>query len=131
MSGTAAQVATGVPAEKHTARPSGFVEPTRDTTAPQQGSTQPGDGSTVRETTGPDGQPLRVVEVPAQGEQHVPFKDQVVGYAKKTRGAMLGNHELKDHGEQILHGTASVSTPPHEHAHDHGPEHQFDLVDDR
>ncbi|KAG7096004.1 hypothetical protein E1B28_006686 [Marasmius oreades] len=115
MSGTAAQVATGIPAEKHTARPSDVVEPTQITTAPQQGSTQPGDGSTVRETTGPDGQPLRVIEVP--GDEHqVPFKDQVIGYAKKTRGTMLNKPELKEHGEQIIQGTASVSTPPEHHS---------------
>ncbi|KAL0574939.1 hypothetical protein V5O48_007013 [Marasmius crinis-equi] len=95
--------------------PSQVVEPGHSDTAAQQASTQPGDGTNikganVKETTGPDGQPLRVVEVPA--EQHeVPFKDQVIGYAKKTRGTVLNKPDLKEHGEQILQGTATVTTP--------------------
>ncbi|KAF5343256.1 hypothetical protein D9758_013416 [Tetrapyrgos nigripes] len=88
--------------------PSEVVQPTRSTTQPQQGATQPDSGHAIH--TEPDG--TRVVEVP--GPQ-VPFKEQVVGYAKKTRGTLLGNHETKEHGEAILEGKASISTPP---AHD-------------
>ncbi|KAK7468950.1 hypothetical protein VKT23_003449 [Stygiomarasmius scandens] len=88
--------------------PSEVVQPTRSTTQPQQGSTQPGDGTTIH--TEPDG--TRVVEVPPP---HVPFKEQVVGYAKKTRGTVLNHPDTKEHGEAILEGKASIHTPP---AHD-------------
>ncbi|THV02984.1 hypothetical protein K435DRAFT_962655 [Dendrothele bispora CBS 962.96] len=88
--------------------PSEVVQPTRSTTEPQQGATQPGTGSKVH--VEPDG--TKVVEVPAP---HVPFKEQVIGYAKKTRGTVLNNPETKEHGEAILEGKATLHTPP---AHD-------------
>ncbi|KAF7314581.1 hypothetical protein MKEN_00931500 [Mycena kentingensis (nom. inval.)] len=38
----------------------------------------------------------------------VPFKERVIGVAKKTRGTLLAKPELKEHGEKILQGEASV-----------------------
>ncbi|KAJ7367297.1 hypothetical protein DFH08DRAFT_837070 [Mycena albidolilacea] len=38
----------------------------------------------------------------------VPFKERVIGVAKKTRGTVLGKPELKEHGEKILQGEASI-----------------------
>ncbi|KAF8214891.1 hypothetical protein K438DRAFT_765052 [Mycena galopus ATCC 62051] len=38
----------------------------------------------------------------------VPFKERVIGVAKKTRGTLLGKPELKEHGEKILQGEASI-----------------------
>ncbi|KAJ7263177.1 hypothetical protein B0H12DRAFT_1103587 [Mycena haematopus] len=38
----------------------------------------------------------------------VPFKERVIGVAKKTRGTLLGKPELKEHGQKILEGEASV-----------------------
>ncbi|RXW22873.1 hypothetical protein EST38_g2970 [Candolleomyces aberdarensis] len=59
-------------------------------TAPQQASTQPGDGTEVHHT--------------ATGTTTVPFKERVVGVAQKTRGTLLGKPELKEHGQAILDG---------------------------
>ncbi|KAJ7486174.1 hypothetical protein B0H11DRAFT_2017246 [Mycena galericulata] len=59
----------------------------------------------------------------------VPFKDRVIGVAKKTRGTLLGKvyrqtfhlperfdvviqPELKEHGEKILQGEASIHDEP-------------------
>ncbi|ESK95192.1 hypothetical protein Moror_1010 [Moniliophthora roreri MCA 2997] len=101
MSGINAQ--TGAPKP-----PSETVEPTRSDTVPQQGSTQPGDGSTVHE-----GQPQRVVEAPAE-QPHLSFKEQVIGVAQKTRGTVLNKPELKEHGQQVLEGRAPATKPGHE-----------------
>ncbi|KAJ7741271.1 hypothetical protein B0H16DRAFT_1565143 [Mycena metata] len=38
----------------------------------------------------------------------VPFKDRVIGVAKKTRGTLLAKPELKEHGEKILQGQATI-----------------------
>ncbi|KAF7348301.1 hypothetical protein MSAN_01783800 [Mycena sanguinolenta] len=38
----------------------------------------------------------------------VPFKERVIGVAKKTRGTLLSKPELKEHGQKILQGEASV-----------------------
>ncbi|KAJ3911793.1 hypothetical protein F5877DRAFT_85537 [Lentinula edodes] len=38
----------------------------------------------------------------------VPFKERVIGVAKKTRGTLLNKPEVKEHGERILQGSASV-----------------------
>ncbi|KDQ62598.1 hypothetical protein JAAARDRAFT_54523 [Jaapia argillacea MUCL 33604] len=73
--------------------PSEVAPPTKVDTEPQQASTQPGDGS----------------EVHSEGK--VPWKDQVLGYAKKTRGTVLGKSATKEHGEKILQGEASPTTP--------------------
>ncbi|KAJ7069523.1 hypothetical protein C8F01DRAFT_1113034 [Mycena amicta] len=51
------------------------------------------------------------VATQAQMEGHppiVPFKERVIGVAKKTRGTLLSKPELKEHGEKILQGEASV-----------------------
>ncbi|KAJ7143505.1 hypothetical protein C8R43DRAFT_1014434 [Mycena crocata] len=42
------------------------------------------------------------------GEQ-LPFKDRVIGVAKKTRGTLLAKPELKEHGEKILQGEATIN----------------------
>ncbi|KAJ7673532.1 hypothetical protein B0H17DRAFT_1208348 [Mycena rosella] len=42
----------------------------------------------------------------------VPFKERVIGVAKKTRGTLLGKPELKEHGEKILQGEASIHDEP-------------------
>uniref|UniRef100_A0A0W0F285 Uncharacterized protein n=1 Tax=Moniliophthora roreri TaxID=221103 RepID=A0A0W0F285_MONRR len=96
MSGINAQ--TGAPKP-----PSETVEPTRSDTVPQQGSTQPGDGSTVHE-----GQPQRVVEAPAE-QPHLSFKEQA-----SPRGTVLNKPELKEHGQQVLEGRAPATKPGHE-----------------
>ncbi|KAJ6504588.1 hypothetical protein C8R47DRAFT_151969 [Mycena vitilis] len=38
----------------------------------------------------------------------VPFKERVIGVAKKTRGTLLAKPELKEHGEKILQGESSI-----------------------
>ncbi|KAF9492022.1 hypothetical protein BDN71DRAFT_1509818 [Pleurotus eryngii] len=74
-------------------------------------STQPGDGSEVRIVDRRTKEELindpnvHVIEVPGQ---KVPFKDQVIGYAQKTRGTLLRKTETKQHGEQILEGRAAA-----------------------
>ncbi|CAA7262956.1 unnamed protein product [Cyclocybe aegerita] len=84
--------------------PSHEVAPTKVDTLPQQGSTQPGDGATVH--AGGEIYPteMSASTQPSQTTGKVPFKEQVVGYAQKTRGTLLGKPELKDHGERILAG---------------------------
>ncbi|KAJ6549505.1 hypothetical protein B0H10DRAFT_2437529 [Mycena sp. CBHHK59/15] len=42
----------------------------------------------------------------------VPFKERVIGVAKKTRGTLLGKPELKEQGEKILQGEASIHDEP-------------------
>ncbi|KAJ3904686.1 hypothetical protein F5879DRAFT_954095 [Lentinula edodes] len=54
------------------------------------------------------------VQVPSTGANpnpnnpEVPFKERVIGVAKKTRGTILNKPEVKEHGERILQGRASV-----------------------
>ncbi|KAH7876185.1 uncharacterized protein C8R40DRAFT_1100997 [Lentinula edodes] len=53
------------------------------------------------------------VQVPSTGANpnpnpEVPFKERVIGVAKKTRGTILNKPEVKEHGERILQGSASV-----------------------
>ncbi|EDR00308.1 uncharacterized protein LACBIDRAFT_295801 [Laccaria bicolor S238N-H82] len=57
------------------------------------------------------------VEAPNEHPQHrgvpqrkVSFKERVIGVAQKTRGTILGNPGLKEHGEAILEGKTT-----HEH----------------
>ncbi|KII90628.1 hypothetical protein PLICRDRAFT_28624 [Plicaturopsis crispa FD-325 SS-3] len=69
--------------------PEEVAPPTQVHAAPQQASTSPGDGSEVQ-------------------EGKLPFKEQVVAYAKVTRGTLLGKHDLKEHGEKILDGQETV-----------------------
>jgi len=73
---------------------------------PQQASTQPGDGNEVHMETRPE---ANTVEVPGDRKK-VPFKEQVVGGAKKIRGTVLGKPELKQQGQQILDGKESFFT---------------------
>ncbi|KAJ7079754.1 hypothetical protein B0H15DRAFT_953849 [Mycena belliarum] len=63
-----------------------------------------------------------VVHVPQDSAQPpvVPFKEQVIGVAKKTRGTLLGKPELKEHGEQILRGESGI--------HDEPPSHTLDTT---
>ncbi|KAL1727141.1 hypothetical protein EV714DRAFT_238925 [Schizophyllum commune] len=71
----------------HPTMPSQVAEPTRTNSVPQQASTMPGDGAEVHEK--------------------VPFKEQVIAAAKKTRGTVLGKPELKEDAQQILDGEHS------------------------
>ncbi|KAH8984408.1 hypothetical protein EDB92DRAFT_1946771 [Lactarius akahatsu] len=48
---------------------------------------------------------------PTSSTGKVPWKDQVIAYAKKTRGAVLRKSTLKEHGDQILAGEASAWQP--------------------
>ncbi|KAI0031924.1 hypothetical protein K488DRAFT_51023 [Vararia minispora EC-137] len=84
--------------------PSSVVNPQRVDTLPQQGSTQPDDGQAVHAQQQP---------VEEQGQPS--FKEQVIGYAQKTRGAVLRKSELKQHGEQVLEGRADAREPPPKH----------------
>ncbi|EJC98077.1 uncharacterized protein FOMMEDRAFT_162430 [Fomitiporia mediterranea MF3/22] len=59
-------------------------------TPAQQGAPEPGSGTTVHE-----------------GDK-VPFKDQMVGYAKSIRGSVLKKPETKETGERILKGEMSA-----------------------
>ncbi|KAE9408865.1 hypothetical protein BT96DRAFT_1013037 [Gymnopus androsaceus JB14] len=100
--------------------PSQVAPTTRSNTLPQQGNTQPDSGSAVHSQDREPGdialEKVNVVQVPPEGQSgthEVPFKERVIGVAKKTRGTLLGNTELKEHGEQILQGNASVHDPPH------------------
>ncbi|KZT27420.1 hypothetical protein NEOLEDRAFT_1130978 [Neolentinus lepideus HHB14362 ss-1] len=97
-----------VPANDHASgprMPSEVAKPTKVSEEPQQGSTQPGDGSTVHYDAEKN---IQYVERPGG---KVPWKDQVLGYAKEIRGTMLRKPETKDHGEKILQGEASPTNP--------------------
>ncbi|KAN0118647.1 hypothetical protein V8E52_005070 [Russula decolorans] len=41
----------------------------------------------------------------------VPWRDQVVAFAKKTRGTIFRKSTLKEQGDQILAGEASAQEP--------------------
>ncbi|PPQ92868.1 hypothetical protein CVT25_004356 [Psilocybe cyanescens] len=69
--------------------PSKIATPTKVNTAPQQGSTSPGDGKEV----GTHG---------TSRTEQVPFKERVIGVAQLT-----GNQGLKEHGEKILEGVTT------------------------
>jgi len=86
-----------------TQSPSEVVKPTRTDTEPQQAATQPGDGGEVH-----FGQPAPNVVQTTSEPSKVPFKEQVIGVAKKTRGTILKNPELKQEGEMILEGQKSA-----------------------
>jgi len=89
--------------------PSEVAPPTRVDEAPQQASTMPGDGSEVHTGRMAGGPNTNVVEVPGQKPS---FKDQVLGYAKVTRGKALGDPETVEHGQRILDGDASLYKYP-------------------
>ncbi|KAH8833923.1 hypothetical protein DL96DRAFT_1578847 [Flagelloscypha sp. PMI_526] len=78
-------------------KPSDVVAPHRTDSIPQQGSTQPGDGHKDHTAQMNNAEP--VVEV-----HKVPFKEQVIGFAKKTRGTVLNHPETKEAGNKILEG---------------------------
>ncbi|KAF9556726.1 hypothetical protein CPC08DRAFT_765027 [Agrocybe pediades] len=85
------------------------VEPYKVDTLPQQGSTQPGDGKEVHT----DGQFTADSNAATGQHQKVPFKEQVIGVAQKTRGTLLNKPELKEHGEQILEGVTTHEQDRH------------------
>ncbi|GLB38636.1 hypothetical protein LshimejAT787_0505010 [Lyophyllum shimeji] len=89
--------------QARTQMPSEVVRPTRTDTEPQQAATQPGDGGEVHSTR----QPPTVIQIPSEPAK-VPFKEQVIGVAKKTRGTVLNKPELKEEGEMILEGQKSA-----------------------
>ncbi|KAJ7867985.1 hypothetical protein B0H13DRAFT_2002794 [Mycena leptocephala] len=62
------------------------------------------------QTTPEQGQAQNTTALEQDGAQPpiVPFKERVIGVAKKTRGTLLGKPELKEHGEKILQGEASI-----------------------
>ncbi|EAU85979.2 hypothetical protein CC1G_03002 [Coprinopsis cinerea okayama7 len=70
-------------------------------TAPQQASTQPGDGSEVRVSRASDD---RSKGLSGTFNGNIPFKERVVGGAQKIRGTVLGKPDLKEHGQAILDG---------------------------
>ena len=87
--------------QPHVQRPSDFAPATRTDSVPQQASTQPGDG---REVHFADQEPPR--------DAKVPFKEQVIGVAKKTRGTLLHKPEVKQHGDLILEGKVTHRQDP-------------------
>jgi len=86
------------------------VTPTKVDEAPQQASTAPGDGHVAH-----DNPHEKEAESTGQLPTHtaspdkVPFREQVIGYAQKTRGTILQKPELKEHGEQILQGRTTYA----------------------
>jgi len=90
-------------------QPSEVTAANRIEEVPQQASTSPGDGSEVRTRSETGGPNRNVVEVPVEKTS---FKDQVLGYAKVTRGTALGNAETKEYGKRILEGDPSVQKHP-------------------
>ncbi|THH26821.1 hypothetical protein EUX98_g7365 [Antrodiella citrinella] len=82
--------------------PSEEVQPGVADDVAQQGATQPGSGSAVTTSaTGASG---------GSGSHQPTFKERVIGVAKKTRGATLGNTETKEQGERILQGQEVYET---------------------
>ncbi|KAF9452910.1 hypothetical protein P691DRAFT_802768 [Macrolepiota fuliginosa MF-IS2] len=92
--------------------PSSFARPTVVDDAPQQALTQPGGGTTIN-TDVEATQPSQQVSHPGPGlgeespGKEIPFKEQVIGVAQKTRGTLLRKPKLKEHGEKILVGEAT------------------------
>ncbi|KAF9242651.1 hypothetical protein BU15DRAFT_72764 [Melanogaster broomeanus] len=102
------------PEQRHTQAmpPSTVVHPTTVDTARQQASTFPGDGGEVRadQVRKPsevvrDDPNINVVELPPQNPT---FREQVYGHAKVIRGTMLGQPDVKEHGEQVLRGEKTI-----------------------
>ncbi|KAF8729411.1 hypothetical protein AX14_006133 [Amanita brunnescens Koide BX004] len=64
------------------------VTPTKVDEAPQQASTAPGDGHVVHDN--PHEKEESTDQSPTQTSHNkVPFREQVIGYAQKTRGTIL------------------------------------------
>jgi len=78
------------PSELYNTQNPGVAEPTVIDTPAQQGAPEPGSGSTV------------------EGDHGVPFKDQMIGYAKSIRGSVLRQPETKKTGDAILQGDISA-----------------------
>jgi len=91
-------------------QPSEVAPPTRSDSIPQQASTQPGDGREVHYDSPIHGNPHPVGRTTDSGK--VPFKERVIGVAKKTRGTLLGQPDVKEHGEQILRGEVTHYQEP-------------------
>ncbi|KAI0269980.1 hypothetical protein BC834DRAFT_581649 [Gloeopeniophorella convolvens] len=68
------------------ASPSDMANPTRVDTAPQQ-ATEPGSGTTVPADS--NAQLVSPTADPTSASGQVPWKEQVIAYAKKTRGSVL------------------------------------------
>ncbi|KAG7445708.1 uncharacterized protein BT62DRAFT_1025031 [Guyanagaster necrorhizus] len=90
-----------------TVQPSKVAQPTRSDSFPQQGNTQPGSGSVVRDTTD------KVPRELADGESNrsniqAPFKERVFGAALKTRGTLLKKPQVKETGQQLLDGKIDI-----------------------
>ncbi|KAJ7758107.1 hypothetical protein DFH07DRAFT_818677 [Mycena maculata] len=85
-----------------------------DTNTPASFSEEPSPMTTQQQTV--QGQRQAPTAVPLQQNAAqpsiVPFKERVIGVAKKTRGTLLGKPELKEHGEKILQGEASIHDEP-------------------
>ncbi|KAJ6585317.1 hypothetical protein B0H19DRAFT_1109203 [Mycena capillaripes] len=63
---------------------------------------------TTSQTTPEQGQGSNNTAINQTQPPIVPFKEQVIGVAKKTRGTLLAKPELKEHGEKILKGESSI-----------------------
>lgn len=61
----------------------------------------PGDGHEVH------AEPERSKGLSGTFNAEIPFKERAVGGAQKVRGTLLGDHELKEHGQAILDGRIS------------------------
>ncbi|KAH9983016.1 hypothetical protein BJV74DRAFT_852393 [Russula compacta] len=93
--------------------PSHTVDPDRIYTVPEQATTGAADGTrgididpNIPNTSQPT-----TAAIPVSKSGRVPWKDQVVAFAKKTRGTLFRKPTLKEHGDQILAGEASARVP--------------------
>ncbi|KAH9959791.1 hypothetical protein BC827DRAFT_1268558 [Russula dissimulans] len=88
--------------------PSGAVEPNRMPAESQHGRVQ----TTFSD---PDGVLSEAAAAepssPTTSSGRVAWKDQVIAFAKKTRGTLLRKPTLKEHGDQILAGQANAQEP--------------------
>ncbi|KAI9452762.1 hypothetical protein BJY52DRAFT_1190019 [Lactarius psammicola] len=89
---------------------SAAVEPIRTGTAPPQGVATGPEETRVADTSA-QGTTESPPTSPTSSTGKIPWKDQVIAYAKKTRGAVLRKSTLKEHGDQILAGEASAWEP--------------------
>ncbi|KAA1469673.1 hypothetical protein DENSPDRAFT_835325 [Dentipellis sp. KUC8613] len=121
----------GIMAQNPITKPSDVAPPTRSDSVPQQAGTQPGDGSKVHDheqihedgrgapsgsganvppTKGPHQEGVPAAQVTGK----VPWKEQVIAYAQKTRGTVLRKSSLKEHADKVLQGETSGFEPPPE-----------------
>ncbi|KAI0249061.1 hypothetical protein BJV78DRAFT_1156095 [Lactifluus subvellereus] len=110
------------PTARPDAPPSSTVNPTRSHTVPQRAATVPNEGTRVTDSA------QQTTASPTSATGRVPWKDQVIAYAKKTRGKVLRKvcpaprwertlisltpiqPTLKEHGDQILAGEANKAS---------------------